>query len=105
MPIINANIAGNEHSFTCADGEEDRFRSLAHKLNARIEKITKGNPKVNEIRIMVLTCLLMEDEIDDLNKNKALQINNVSSSDETIVNAMDSISEYLENLAKKVESL
>jgi cell division protein ZapA (FtsZ GTPase activity inhibitor) len=108
MPIINANIAGNEHSFFCAEGEEEKFRSLAHKLNTRIEKVTKGNPKASEIRIMVLVSLLMEDEIDDLKKNKAIEasVSGVpASSDETIVRAIDSISEYLENLAKKVESL
>ena len=103
MPIINAKIGANEHSFTCSDGEEERFKSLVEKLNIRINKITKANPKANEIRILVLACLLMEDEIDDLNKTKAININNSSSADETIVNVIDSISEYIETLAKKVE--
>jgi len=103
MPVINAKIAGNEHSFTCANGEEERFKSLVQKLNVRLDKIIKSNPKANEIRLLVLACLLMEDEIDDLTKNKALQLNNASSTDETIVNTIDSISEYIEKLAKKVE--
>lgn len=103
MPIINAKIGANEHSFTCSEGEEERFNALVKKLNVRIEKITKSNPKANEIRILVLACLLMEDEIDDINKTKAAYVSNSVTNDETIVNVIDSISDYIEKLAKKVE--
>ena len=105
MPIINAKIGENEHSFTCSDGDEAKFNSLVGKLNARINKITKSNPKANEIRILVLACLLMEDEIDDLNKTKAIAATSSTSADQTIVNVIDSISGYVETLAKKVEMM
>ena len=105
MPIINAKIGANEHSFTCSEGEEGRFNSLVEKLNVRIDKITKSNPKANEIRIVVLACLLMEDEIDDINKTKSIHATNSVNTDETIVNVIDSISEYIEKLAKKVEMM
>jgi len=105
MPIINAKIGGNEHSFTCSEGDEARFNTLVQKLNARISKITKSNPKANEIRVLVLACLLMEDEIDDLNKTKSLHLTNSTTTDETIINVIDSISGYVETLAKKVEMM
>jgi cell division protein ZapA (FtsZ GTPase activity inhibitor) len=105
MPIINAKIATNEHSFTCAAGEEERFRSLVDKLNVRLDKITKSNNKANEMRILVLACLLMEDEIDDLQKTRNIQMHNSNNADETIVNVIDSVSEYIEKLAKKVEAM
>ena len=106
MPIISANIGGNEHSFACADGQEDRFRALVHKLNVRIDKITKMNSKANEMRILVLVCLLMEDEIDDMKKNKTVEgAREASKDNQSLVGTMDSISEYLENLANKIETM
>ena len=104
MPIITANIGGNEYSFACADGQEQRFLSLANKLNTRINNITNSNPKASEMRVLALACLLMEDEIDDLKKAKASEEKELSPKDQqNLVATMDSVSEYVEKLAQRIE--
>jgi len=90
MPNINVNINGRSFSVACQPGEETRVQELANYVDEKTRIITRSGVGISENQVLMLTCLLLADEIKNSNKN---------SMDEA------KILERLEKIAKKVEDL
>lgn len=101
MAIVEAKILGTSYNLACGEGEETRLLNLAHKLNNRLKKIASSNPRANELKLMVLAALTIEDELEDTkNSNKS-----TDKSEIEMVEMMDSVSAYIENLVEKIKHL
>lgn len=70
MPKIKLNVGGRPYEIACNDGEEDHIKQLAENLNSRVVKIAKSLPIASESMLLLVTALMMEDEIGTLNSNK-----------------------------------
>lgn len=82
MPIIK--IHNKEYDIHCAPGEEERLKELAARLNARLSSNARTFGGVNEGLLMVLTAIIMEDELEEVQKNNQ---------------------EYIDLVIKRIESL
>jgi cell division protein ZapA len=108
MGIVNLKILNSIHQVACNDGEEDKLYAVASKLDHRLMKTSLGT-KATEIKLLVLTALMMEDELEDLRDKVNMSANNHSSKDEdtdiAVIKTLDAVTEYVENLANKLEKL
>lgn len=103
MPIVEVSILGVSYQLSCNPNEEQKLIDIANSVNEKLENLSKSYPGVSNAKLMVLNSLMMEDALQDIKNNKSSSANVL---DETAVcMAMDTITNYVEELAKKIEKL
>jgi cell division protein ZapA len=63
MAQVAIAINGRRYEVNCDDGEEDRLRQLAEAVDRRVRTLGAAVGEVGEVRLLLLTCLLMQDEL------------------------------------------
>lgn len=66
MAQVSIKINGYAYTVGCADGQEDHLRSMAAEVEARMARIKALGSQSGEARLLVLSSLLMADELHDL---------------------------------------
>ena len=75
MAEVNLNIDGRTYAVGCDDGQEPRLRQLGQYVDQRLRDIAASSGTSNKAQLMVLTSLLLADEVFDLQNNVA-QVSN-----------------------------
>lgn len=107
MPLIEVTIAGRRRQVQCDDGEEPRLRRLAQYVDGKASEIARGNPELTEARLLLLTSLLVADELvdayDELRRVRAAleEQGQLKASDEA--RAVDALAARIEQLAAALE--
>ncbi|MEO1016777.1 MAG: cell division protein ZapA [Pseudomonadota bacterium] len=65
MPEVRISINNREHVVNCDPGQEFRVRNLAAYVDGRVNELSKAHGEIGYGRLMVLSCLLIADELDD----------------------------------------
>jgi cell division protein ZapA len=58
-------ITGRTYRISCRDGDEDRISRLGDEIAARAERITGSLGSVPEGQLLVMTALMLADELAD----------------------------------------
>ena len=112
MAEIKININGRQFGIACDDGQEQRVQELASHVNSRLREIAASGGATNESHLLVLTSLVMADEMFDMkaaaaNGNSAplggLQITQEDES--SIVNAIDQMANRIDTIAGNLQKL
>lgn len=65
MGNVSLTVNGRSYAISCDDGQERRVMELGHFIDKRLREIARGAGAVSEQHLMVLTSLLMADELFD----------------------------------------
>jgi cell division protein ZapA len=65
MGNVTLTVNGRQYAISCDDGQERRVMELGHFIDKRLREIARGAGAVSEQHLMVLTSLLMADELFD----------------------------------------
>jgi cell division protein ZapA len=65
MGQAQITVNNRHYEVSCGDGEEDRLRELGAALDRRVKRLAQSIGQVGEVRLLLLTCLLLEDEIGE----------------------------------------
>ena len=104
MPKIKLNIGDRPYEISCNEGDEERVLMLAASLNKKVEIVTRSLGSASESMALVVTALMMEDEIQTLsNGNAPLQPQYSENAINERINRC--IAEALEPFTQKLESL
>lgn len=68
MAEVNLTIDGRNYGIACDDGQEPRLRQLGGYVEQRLREVSGGGATANKAQTMVLTSLVLADEIFDLNE-------------------------------------
>lgn len=68
MAEVNLTIDGRNYGIACDDGQEQRLKQLGNYVEQRLRQVSGGGASVNKAQTMVLTTLVLVDEIFDLNE-------------------------------------
>ncbi|MCM2344893.1 MAG: cell division protein ZapA [Alphaproteobacteria bacterium] len=66
MADVNLNIHGKNYSVACDAGQERRVAELGKYVDARLREIAAAGAASNEPHLLVLTSLVLADEIYEL---------------------------------------
>lgn len=66
MAEVNVLINGRNYGIACDDGQEQRVLDLGRYVDARLKEIAKAGAASTESHLLVLTALVLADEIFDL---------------------------------------
>lgn len=102
MGIIHVQIQGNTHTINCDDGQEEHVKFLAKSFNTKIENIAASQKGASDLTLYLLAALILSDELEET-KAKLLRKSPESSNEQAIAQTLDSIIDYIENLAIKLE--
>ena len=66
MAQVTVKINGYSYVVGCEDGQEDHLTSMSEQVESRIESIKALGGNSGEARLLVMTALLMADELHDM---------------------------------------
>ena len=114
MAEVNININGRSFGIACEDGQEQRVMDLSHYVDSRLKDIASAGAATNESHLLVLTTLLLADEVFDLrndvntlnqNMGQGAQANEnqMSANDEAAVaGAIEDLADRIERIAGRI---
>ncbi|MFO1243126.1 MAG: cell division protein ZapA [Rickettsiales bacterium] len=124
MRHVEVNIRNHRFSLACDEGQEARLLQLADEVNSRAQNIALNQPKAKDAQIILMTCLMLADELYDarieagiLHEKLASGINSLPTEDraalqdalpgyvvDNLADALNEISERLGSLSRSVET-
>jgi cell division protein ZapA len=99
MAQVRLDIGGRQYDVSCRDGEEERLRLLGRIVDGRASDVIRSVGRGNEARELLLTALLLADELDEARTTSA----NARLEDEAEAAAIERCAERLEALATTLE--
>ena len=68
MPDIEVSIGGRDYLVGCADGQQNQIKGLAETLDQRVQGLSQALGDIGDSRLLVITGLMLLDEMGDLQK-------------------------------------
>lgn len=105
MAVVDIKVGSRNFQLACEAGQEPHLRKLATEVDAKIENLSKQMRTGNESLLFLMTALMLQDELNELNKK--LDENNrkfLNSKEEDMATTINTISDYLETLVDKIEA-
>ncbi len=109
MAEVTLTINGRSFGISCDDGQEQRVIDLGHYVDARLKDISRAGAATNESHLMVLTSLLLADEIFDLRDNvanlggDANQAQTLKQDELVMAQAIDSLADRIDTIADRIQ--
>ena len=97
MGQLTIVVNGHHYTIGCADGEEERLRTLAENLGRSMDALVAEVGQIGDARLLVMLNLLMLDEMEEVRGAMA-----PGSADD---GGEDRAAAVLESLAARVETL
>lgn len=112
MGEVRININGRKFGIACDDGQEQRVTDLANFVDSRLQEISKSGAGSNESHLLVLTSIVMADEMFDMRDNASntntapLGSLQITEADEgAIISALDQMADRIDSIAGNLQKL
>jgi cell division protein ZapA len=110
MAQVNVAIHGKVYGIACDDGQERRVQELAGYVDMRLREIAGAGAATNESHLLVLTALVLADEIFDTKANMAAPVyaedDRFSEEDErVIVDAINHLAARIDSVAERLQKI
>lgn len=108
MPRVDVTLNGRTYRVACDEGQEERLKRIAAYVDGRLQSLAASAGGASDVQLLVLTCLLLADELhdlkDELAATRALAIQAPAPrDDEEVVAAMDHLARRIEDIAARLE--
>jgi len=105
MADVDVEVAGRRYRLSCRDGEEDHLRALVRMVDGKAIELTAALGEMTEPRTLLLSALLLADELNDLRGAAAVARNEPAPAevDPAYAVAIERIAERVERLADQLE--
>lgn len=116
MKTVTVSIFGRDYQVACDEGQEIHLRKLAHEIDERIHKLSQHVGNAGEPMLMVLTALMMADELHDarkelnglkseiLNTSQSFESGKAVQMDTAIASTISDIAARIERIAEAIEN-
>jgi len=104
MATVDVRIQGRTHTLSCDDGQEHRLRQVALYLDRRLQEAARAAGGVNDARLMVMTSLLICDELADARDEIEGLKRRIDEVEEKAASALDRVARRIEDLAGRLET-
>ncbi len=98
-------VNGHPYKVACDDGQEPRIRRLAQYVDARVGEFVKNIGQVGEARLLLLTALVIADELSDTNEALAQERSRYRAAESEGDEAIEAASGTIHNLAQRIEAI
>lgn len=119
--IVEIKIGKSNYKIDCKESDQSKILNCADKLNNRINKLNSNLGNIDEKTLLVITCLMMEEELKNLKTkisknsqttnssqiNSHLNTENKKYSEDEVLEAIsestDNINDYLTKIINKIQ--
>ena len=108
MSEVNLSINGRNYGIACDDGQEKRLKDLGYYVDQRMKEIARAGAANNDAHLLVLTALMLADEVYDLREEMADLSSQVRDSDDIredeimVSRAIDHLAERIDLIAGRI---
>jgi len=99
MPKVSLTIHGRHYDLSCDDGQEEHLSELAAYIDRRMKELQSTVGDIGEMRLMVMTSLLIADELSDCLKREGLKLG------EELPDNESGLAQNLEWTADRIEAI
>jgi len=71
MSTVSLRLNGKEYTVACDEGQEAHLFALAENIDTRLRGLSSQSAQVGENYLLVLTALMLTDELKDLQQENA----------------------------------
>jgi cell division protein ZapA len=106
MAEVEVAVSGRRYKLSCRDGEEDHLRALVRTVDKKAGEITAALGEMTEARTLLLSALLIADELNDLRGAASVAKSEAAVDteiDPAYAVAIERIAERVERLASQLE--
>ena len=106
MADVDVEVAGRRYKLSCRDGEEDHLRALVRMVDGKAGDITSALGDMTESRTLLLSALLLADELNDMRGAAVVARSEPAADaepDPAYAVAIERIAERVERLADQME--
>lgn len=100
MATVTVEINGRPYAVGCADGQEERVRTLAGEFDAHVRQVAGEVGHVGDIRLFLMAGLLLADELTEARANGG-----AGAPAEAAAPASDGVAEALNAVAARLEKI
>ncbi len=116
MAQVSVTINGRIYPIVCDDGQEEHVTRLASYIDKRASEIAKTVGQVGEVRLLVMTSLLIADELSEAfdemerlqvaakNSEETIRTETRETMEAKIAPVVESLAVRIENIADGLES-
>lgn len=114
MAEISITINGRNYGIACDDGQEKRVQELGRYVDGRLREIARAGGATNESHLLVLTAIILADEIADIRSQSHASMAPVAQpvgvriseeEEEAIVSAIDLLAARIDAIAGNLQKL
>ncbi|HBN52127.1 cell division protein ZapA [Thalassospira sp. MBR-102] len=106
MAQVSVRINGRSYDVACDDGQEERLMNLAQYVDERVREIAGAVGQIGEQRLLVMTSLLIADELGDMHEKLRKGQTSVEPEPGSVSAAEgDAIAENMESMAVRIEAI
>ena len=105
MAQVSLQINGYGYTLGCGDGEEQHLLTLAADLDRRIQEIKAQVGPSGEARLLLMTALMLADELHDLRQEPGGNAPPSAKSEPRISRRLRGITKRAETIAETAETL
>jgi cell division protein ZapA len=109
MAEVSLTINGRTYGISCEDGQQKRVQELGRYVDSKLREISKAGAASTESHLLVLTALMMADEIIDLRDNMAVLGDQVEETgafqqeEAIIIRAIGSLADRIDLIADRLQ--
>jgi cell division protein ZapA len=102
MSQVDIEVNGRAYRLLCPPGQEPRLRELAAYVDGRLKQLTGGGRSGSETQMLLMTCLVLSDELQDVMAEKSITLA-PAVDEQDLANVVNEIAVRIEEVAARLE--
>lgn len=104
MATVTVDINGRPYAVGCADGQEERVRTLARHFDQNVRSVASDVGHVGDLRLFLMAALILADELHEARQTVDLGLPPAPAADPDagVAEALNAVAARLEKLAQSL---
>ena len=104
MANVIVKFNQQDYHLACQAGEGERLAMLAEYVNDKAGQIAKAMGSVSDIRLLLMTAILLADELDEARQGKPLAVDDAQVSADHMEKTLAHALKRIEDITRQVET-
>lgn len=104
MGQVTVSVNGKNYHLACAEGGEEQLRQLAAFIDGKARGLLDQLGHISESRLLLMTALLIADELHDTLEGKTGKGLTAAMSEEDVSAILDEVSGEIDSIAHRLEN-
>ncbi len=104
MANVIVKFNKQDYHLACQDGEGERLSKLSEYVNSKASQIAKAMGSVSDIRLLLMTAILLADELDEARDGKPMAMKGAQDKADEMERTLSHTIKRIEDITRQVEA-